>query len=183
MRIIFIFFLLFFQTTSSAGQLFEPLKETSKVRFSIRNFGIKTTGEFSGLSGQILFDTASLDKSFVDVHVQAETINTGNKTRDRNLRSSYLESDKFPLIRMTSSRIEKTNRTIDGYYYFTGKVTIKGITKEIAFPFKAERQGQNYRFKGDFRINRLDFGVGSKSLVLADVVTLTIDIMAKHQNP
>jgi polyisoprenoid-binding protein YceI len=46
-------------------------------------------------------------------------------------------------------------------------------------PFSFIDKGNAIEFKGAFKINRLDFGVGSSSMVLSDDVTIKIDCEEK----
>ena len=85
----------------------------------------------------------------------------------------------FRVISITSTKIDKTNKTESGFYYFTGNLTMHGITKPLAFPFHVEKVNDTYLFTGDFEIDRLDFGVGDKSAVLSNTVNVSLSVLAK----
>lgn len=163
------------------AQQYKPSDADSKVHFVIKNFGIKTGGDFSKLDGVIFFNPDDLAASKMDVTVKATTIDTDNSIRDKSLREEYFESDKYPDIRLTSTKIEKTNKTVDGFYYLTGNLIIKGISREISFPFKAEKKDNHFLFTGEFTINRLDYKVGTRSSVLSDQVHVSLTVLAKKQ--
>ena len=55
-------------------------------------------------------------------------------------------------------------------------LTIKGKTKLIDIPFTCTQAGNVTAFKGSFKINRLDYGIGSTSLVLSDEVSISVDV-------
>lgn len=179
MRFILSISILFLISNISFCQRYKPLDAGSKVHFVIKNFGIKTGGDFTGLNGEIVFDPEAVDHSHLDVTVKSSTVNTDNSMRDNSLRADYFESEKFPEIRISGKKIEKTNKTADGIYYFTGNLIIKGISKNISFPFKAEKRGNDYLFTADFEINRLDYNVGSKSAVLGNLVNISLSVVAK----
>lgn len=179
MRFSFAVIVFFLIALLQSDQFYKPADNGSKVSFSIKNFGIKTEGTFSKLSGEINFDPGSLEKSSFNVMVQAATINTDNSIRDRSLREEYFETEKFPEIRMVSKKIEKTNKTEEGFYYFTGNLIIKGVSREVSFPFKVENKGKNLIFTGGFTINRLDFGIGKKSTVLGSMVNISLSVSAQ----
>jgi len=67
----------------------------------------------------------------------------------------------------------------DGYYYLFGNLTIKGVTKEVKFPFTATAKDGGYLFEGSFKLNRRDFGVGGSSLSLGDDLTVSLSVLAK----
>ena len=171
---------LFFISTNINAQNFKPVDSGSKVHFVIKNFGINTGGDFTGLKGEIFFIPEDLSKCKFDVTVSASTIDTDNPSRDKSLKSAeYFDTQKYPDIKITSIKIDKTNKTAIGFYYFTGNITMHGITKPISFPFQAQKVKDDYLFTGDFEIERVDFGVGNRSSVLGNRVVVTLSVLAK----
>lgn len=117
------------------AQNFKPIDEGSRVRFSIKNFGIPTGGTFTGLQGNIIFDADNLSASSFDVNVDAKTINTSINARDNHLRKDeYFDVKKYPTLRFISTKV--TTSSTKGSLLVSGKITIKGITKEISFPLQ-----------------------------------------------
>lgn len=173
-------FFFVFITSSIFAQKYTPTDEGSKVHFVIKNFGIKTGGQLSGLKGEILFFTTDLSACNFNVSVDASTIDTDNNNRDRNLKGTeYFDAENYPEITITSTKIDKTNKTESGFYYFTGALTLHGITKPISFPFHIEKVNDDYLFTGEFEINRLDYEVGSNSAVLSNIVNVSLSVLAK----
>jgi len=167
---------------SSAGmtQNYTPIDEGSKVHFVVRNFGINTGGDLSGLSGTITFNPGDLKTSVMNVSVAVKTIDTDNDTRDGHLKSdSYFDAEKFPLITIRSTKIDKNKKS--GYFYFTGTLTMHGVTKIISFPFTATLKDKDYLFAGKFELNRLDYGVGEPSSILSKTVKVSISVLAKKR--
>jgi polyisoprenoid-binding protein YceI len=112
------------------------------------------------------------------VSVDANTVNTDIDSRDSHLRrEEYFDVAHFPRISFVSTRVTKTNNS--GFLYVFGKLTIKGVTKEVKFPFKAVAQNGGYLFEGNFSINRRDFGVGGKSLSMGDNLDVYLSVFAK----
>ena len=102
------------------------------------------------------------------------TVDTDNSMRDKSLVSDeYFDAAKFPLITLVSTKIEKTNKTDCRVLLFYRNLTIKGVTKTIAFPFQAKEENNGYLFTGNFQINRTDFGVGEQNIVLSNIVEVT----------
>jgi polyisoprenoid-binding protein YceI len=166
--------------TSAHAQNFTPVDAGSKVHFVIKNFGIGTGGDLTGLTGQISFSPDNLAGSVFNVSVSAATVDTDNSMRDKNLKSDeYFDAARFPVIQMVSTKIEKTNKTEDGYYYFTGNLTIHGVTRTISFPFQAKKINNDYVFSGNFEIDRTDYGIGEKNIVLSNKVAVTLSVTAK----
>lgn len=175
--------LLMWLVSAVAGmtQNYTPVDEGSKVHFVIKNFGFNTGGDLRGLSGSIAFNPDNLKASVMNVSVAVKTIDTDNETRDEHLRSdSYFNADKFPLITIKSTGIDKTNKP-GTWYYFTGTLTMHGVTKIISFPFTATLHSNDYLFTGKFELNRLDFGVGEPSSVMSKTVKVSISVLAKKR--
>lgn len=161
-----------------AQQTLTPTDEGSKVHFVIKNFGIKTGGDFTGLKGTIRFDKSTVADWAFDVTVDASTIDTDNDTRDRHLKKAeYFDVKQFPTIRMVSTKISTTDKP--GIYQFKGNITIKGVSKVIEFPFKVNNSNGGYLFTGTFDMNRRDFGVGGDSVSMADSLRVNLSVFAK----
>ena len=170
---------LFFISSNLYAQQLKPVDNGSRVHFVIKNFGISTGGDFSGLKGTISFNPENIPASTFDVSVSAATVDTDNESRDKDLAGAdYFDVKNYPDINIVSTKIEKTNKSDSGYYYFTGELTMHGVTKTISFPFQAQKQKNGFLFTGDFEINRVDFGVGEKSVVLGSKVTVSLSVAA-----
>ena len=171
---------LLFICVNTGAQNYTPADAGSKVHFVIKNFGINTGGDFTGLKGEITFLPENLSESKFSVTVSTTTIDTDNSMRDKSLVSDeYFDAAKFPVLQLVSTKIAKTNKTADGFYYFTGNLTIKGITKTISFPFQAKKVNGDYLFTGNFEIDRTEYGVGEKNIVLSNKVLVSLSVTAK----
>jgi polyisoprenoid-binding protein YceI len=169
----------FFVFTLVNAQQYQPTDEKSEIKFVIKNFGINTGGDFKGLQGSIVFDGANPAAGSFDVSIDANTINTDNSSRDNHLRKEeYFDVKNYPRINFKSDKIT-ANRS--GSFQVLGKLTIRGITKDISFPFKASAKDGGYLFEGAFQVNRRDFKVGGGSLVMGDNVNVTLSVFAKKK--
>lgn len=160
------------------AQHYTPTDEGSEVKFKIKNFGVQVGGDFTGLKGTIKFESTKPTEGNFDVTVASNTINTGIGLRDKHLKKEeYFNVDKYPLIEIKSTKITNANK--EGWLYFYGTLTMKGVTKEISFPFRAKEQNEGYLFSGEFKINRRDYGVGGNSFSLSDNVTVILTVFTK----
>lgn len=176
--ILFISFLIGSFTAQS--QKFKPTDAGSKVHFTIKNFGISTGGDVSGLGGNIFFAPTNIGISNFDVSVNVKTIDTDNDTRDEHLKGAdYFDAEKYPLITIKSATISRPLKSATGWYSLAGTITIHGVSKPIIFPFNAIKKGDDYLFVGGFTINRLDFGIGKNSSVMSNTVKVTLSVLAK----
>ncbi len=153
-----------------------PVVGHTVITFQVKNLGINIGGNFSGFKGDLQFDPAHLDSSTIAASVDAKTINTDNDGRDEHLRSdSYFDVEKYPAITMKS--VSFKHRSGDNYTgVFT--LTIKDKTRQVEVPFIYTENGNSASFKGNLKIQRTDYGVGGKSMVMSDEVIVSIDVSA-----
>jgi len=171
-----ILFFVFAGTAIFSLAQYKPVEKSSVVKFKVKNFGFNVTGSFSGLDGTIQFDPNNLSTASFDVSIDANTVFTDNNARDNHLREdSYFDVKNYPRIRFVSTKVTPSNKK--GTLFIFGKLTIKNETKEVSFPFTAEPSQDGFLFKGDFKINRKDFGVGGSSTI-SDNVDLTLSVLA-----
>ena len=177
MKSIFLIAILFSVTLAKA-QVFIPTDEGSKLHFVIKNIGINTGGDISGMEGRIVFDATKPAAASFDVKTKVSTIDTDNERRDNHLKNEdFFDAEKFPDIRIQSTRITKGTDLKN--FNFSGNLTIKGITKKVSFPFKAEGKNGGALFTGNFEILRSDFGIGKESATMSDKVKVSLSVFAK----
>jgi polyisoprenoid-binding protein YceI len=158
------------------AQQYKPVDDRSEVKFTVKNFGLNTPGTFRGLKGTIQFNPSNLSSASFDVSVDVNTINTGISMRDSHLkREEYFYTEKYSNISFVSTGVKTAN---DGYI-ISGQLTIKGVSKDISFPFTAVTQNGGILFSGNFTINRKDFDVGGSSAVLSNNVDVSLKIFAQ----
>jgi len=164
-------------TTFVLAQSYSASDEASTVQFKIKNFGFNVDGSFKGVKGTIEFDPANYSAAKFDVSIDANSVNTDNDMRDNHLREdSYFDVKNHPRISFVSTKVTASNKP--GILFIFGSLEIKGIKKEISFPFTAAAIDGGFVFKGEFKINRKDFQVGGTS-TLSDNVNIILSITAK----
>ena len=149
----------------------------SVITFEIKNLGIATGGSFGGLVTKTHFTPNNLNASTLEASVDVNTINTDNSAKDEHLRSEdFFDAAHYPKISLKSIAFKHKS---GNNYTGTFTLTIKDKSKQIEMPFTFLDKGNSVEFKGTFKINRLDFGVGSSSMTLADEVKINIDCEEK----
>jgi polyisoprenoid-binding protein YceI len=122
----------------------------------------KVRGHFNTFQGRIHVAEKPED-SRVELSIDGSSITTDNDTRDNHLRSGdFLDLENHPTISFRSTRVELLG---DNQLRVTGDLTIRGVTKEIAF--EAEYAGvakdaygrTRIAFSARTEIDRDDFGV------------------------
>ncbi len=136
-------------------------------------------GSFSDLEAKLLFAPEALAKSRIEAAVPVSSINTGNKSRDKHLRSDdYFDAARYPEIKMQSKHFTSKGNTFVGVF----ELQIKNVRKEIQISFTWTKQGDLQLLKGNFKLNRLHYDVGSSSLILGNEVLISIELLLQ-ENP
>jgi polyisoprenoid-binding protein YceI len=165
--------------TILAGSAFTPAQNTitrSAITFKIKNLGITIGGVIGGLQATAPFNPASLATSSIEASVDVNTINTDNSTRDEHLKSDeFFDVAHYPKILLKSVSLKhKSGNNYTGQF----NLTMKGKTKLVEIPFTYTDKGSTIEFSGSFKLNRLDYGIGSSSMIMSDDVIVSIDAEA-----
>ncbi len=165
----------------------------SYIGFKIKYFGYSPVrGRFDEVDGTVFYDEENISNFSISAFIDANSINTGNESRDNDLMSDgkWFDTSKYPTLSFSSTHvIPKTN----GEFDLAGNLTIKGITKVDTINIKKPTGlSKDYAgndqidFSGTVTINRQDFGVVGgdfwstvmeKGLTqLSDEVEIEIDI-------
>jgi polyisoprenoid-binding protein YceI len=121
--------------------------------YSIKFKGTGAEGIFKTITGDISFDENDLTNSKFSVSIDVASINTGNGLKNRHAKGDdWFDATKYPTITFHSSKISKSN----GEFQMEGILEMHGTKKQITFPFTFSSNV----FKGNFKVNRVDYGVG-----------------------
>lgn len=157
---------------ASMSFLLKPDYTKSAVTFKIKNASINVDGAFKTFEAQIDYNEAVQAPSSIKATIKTESIDTGIEGRDKHLRKEeYFNVATFPSITFASTQILKNS---NGSFVAEGKLTIKGVTKDIKIPFTYT----NGIFEGTVKLNRLDYGVGGGSLTMGNDVEVFLKVAA-----
>ena len=163
-------------------------KAHSFIGFRIKHNGlIEVPGFFRDFTGTVNYDAKDPAKSTVEFTAKATSIDTGVAARDGHLRTKdFFEVETFPDITFKSTKVEEKGKV----WTVTGDFTMKGVTKSITFPFNitgflpaTERGGARMGITAETKLNRRDYGVNYPNTVVADEVTVTLQIEAPMPKP
>lgn len=164
----------------------------SAAQFSVKHMMISTVrGEFSKVSGTVVYDPKNLAASKVDAVIQMDSVNTREAKRDEHLKSAdFFDTAKYPTMTFKSRQVNNSG----GKLLVKGDLTLHGVTREVtlaldAAPSQAKDPWGNTRMgtQATARINRKDFGVtwnqnlDGGGVVVGDEVNIILDIEAVQQ--
>jgi polyisoprenoid-binding protein YceI len=160
-----------------------PDKAHSEVDFSILHMSLsKVHGRFGNLGGQITWDDTDITKSTVNMTIDVSTVDSGNQSRDTDLKSaSYFDVTQFPTATFVSTSVAKSGNGLT----IGGNLTLHGVTKPVvlqvegpAGPVKGMGGKMHAGFSASTTIKRSDFAIAPKApiAILGDDVSLSIEL-------
>ncbi len=169
----------------------------SYLGFKIKYFGFSPVrGRFNEFDGTLFYEPDNLASLSVTLFIDIRTINTGNETRDEDLKreGTWFDVANYPYAKFQSTSVKEYD---DGTFDLMGELTIKGITKEITVNFEEPTpisrdwaKNEQVDFSGKDILNRQDFDVFGGTFwssvmengltQLSDEVELELDIHARR---
>ncbi len=130
----------------------------SELTFSAIQAGAPFEGKFKNFDADIRFDPADIANSRFEVRIELASVDTQDAERDDILKSEELFSvEKYPTATYVAERFEHRG---GAKFAATGKLTLRGVTREIPIQFTFETNNTGAWLKGTGTLKRLDFGVG-----------------------
>jgi len=136
----------------------------SEIQFKVKHLLISTvSGDFKKFDATVETNGDDFSTAKVKFTADVDSISTNNEQRDAHLKTGdFFEAEKYPQLSFVSERLEKID---DEEYKLYGKLTIRGVTKDVTL--KAEFGGSVQDPWGNTRvgfslagkIDRQDFGV------------------------
>ncbi len=178
-------------TASAITYKVDPAHST--VDFRVRHLMIAhIRGDFSGISGTLLYDPLNPANSKVEAEIDVATLNTRDANRDQHVKAAdFLDVEKFPKMKFTSKKIAADGRD---RWKLTGDLTIHGVTKEVTFDVEgptpeAKDPFGNVRIAvvASAKISRKDFGLTwnvpleTGGVILGDEVSLQLEMELTRQ--
>ena len=175
-----------YETLASGTYNFDPAHTV--VGFGVRHLGIALVeGRFKDIKGTVEYNADDVAKSSVRFTAKIDSIDSGVAARDTHLKSAdFFEAEKYPEMTFQSTKVERVN----GRLTLTGDLTIKGVTKQVSFPFsmtggiKDPWGGTRFGIAAGTTLNRRDFGINwgtklpSGALDVANEVSVELHIEA-----
>jgi len=164
----------------------------SLIGFAVRHLEINlVSGRFKDFTGTINYNDQDVTKSTVEFNAKIASIDTEVAARDKHLLSAdFFEAEKYPEMTFKSTKIEKRGKD---KYVLQGDFTLKGVTKQIEFPFtftgaiKDPWGNTRFGIEAQTKINRRDYGINYGNALPAggfDVANeVTIDLRLEAFKP
>lgn len=173
---------------------FKDPKGVNNVQFKLDAPLESITGTGTGITGKVAFDPAKPGATTGRIELATKSLTVGNPMMGEHMQGEkWLDAAKHPviafeLVSLANVRTQAGVTTADA----TGKLTLKGVTKDIKVPVSLthlpEKLGARVndpKVKGDllviranFEVNRGDFGInpGQNTDKVAENIQLSLSI-------
>lgn len=157
------------------------MSEDGYVEFVSRAPLLEFKGKSNHLTGLI-----DLDESIIDFYVDLNTIDTGVERRNRDMRNTYLETDKFPFAEFTGelpSSFDPENREKQDVRT-KGKFKIHGVEREIEVEGTLEPTNDGIKLEAGWTVLLEDHDIDRPGILfyeLAEEQTVNISILLRKQ--
>lgn len=130
----------------------------SQITFAIKEMGVPVEGKFSKWTADIAFDPKKPEAGKVAFTIATSSAAFGVPETDAEVpKAEWFNVAKFPSATFASTAIKATG---GGKFDVAGKLTVKGVTKDVVVPIALAQAGPTTTATGAFTIKRNDFHVG-----------------------
>jgi polyisoprenoid-binding protein YceI len=141
--------------------------------YAIQFSSADVSGIFKNLTGSVIFDEHNLAISRINVSIAVNAINTGNAMMNKHAKDEeWFDAARFSDIKFVSKSVAKTAAG----YLITGNLTLRGVTREISFPFNFKTINTGAIVTGAFSVNRSDFKIGKPGGEVAEAIKINLSI-------
>jgi polyisoprenoid-binding protein YceI len=153
---------------------------TSRLEFTGVQAGAAFKGVFHQFTAAVDFDPASLAGARIEVTIDMNSEDSGDKDRDGTMRGADIfDVAHFPTAHYVTRSV---TRTAAGFSA-VGALTLHGVTKDVPIEFKFTPGAGGAGLSGTAELKRLDFGVGrgdwKNTDWVADVVKVAFTLNLK----
>ena len=135
------------------------LIDKSEIRFIARQMGVNVEGRFRKWKATVDFRPKDLGKSKAAFEIELASIDLASEDSEGEVkRPLWFDTAKYPVARFESTGMRETGAD---RYEIAGKLTIKGVTRDIAIPVALKKDPAGLSVAdGQFTVKRLDFKIG-----------------------
>jgi len=149
----------------------------SELAFTSKQMGVAVEGRFKKFDAQIAFDPAKPANTKIAFTIDTGSATLGVPDSDAELpKPAWFGVAKYPQATFQSGAVKSLG---GGKFEISGKLTIKGNTKDITFPVSLTQSGGLTNVTGEFVLKRLAFKIGENEW--ADTSMVADDVQVKFK--
>jgi len=130
----------------------------SEIAFTSTQMGVPVHGKFQRFNAQVAFDPKRLETSKIQFTIDMGSASFGAAELDAEVaKPAWFDAKKFPQGTFESVAVKERG---GGKFDVVGRLKIKDSVRDIVVPVNLVQSTAGTTATGDFRIRRLDFGIG-----------------------
>ena len=150
---------------------------SGSLTFSFTQAGAENRGSFREFATDLTYDANNPAAGSLKVTVQVASLDTRDKDRDDTLAGADLfDVKKYPTATYVANAFAKT---ADGRLEAVGKLTLRGVTRDLRIPLNLRVAGSGYELSGEVTVKRLDYGVGQGDWQATDMAGNEVKLQYK----
>ena len=135
--------------------------KASKIDFNYKQTGSRVYGTFGEFEATLDFDTARIGAAHTEISIKLDSVDAGSPDATNELKTpDWFNTEVFPMARFESSKITALG---DERYRVEGRLTLKGVTRDIEAEMSLKAESGIGVFNGQFVLKRDDFKIGTGS--------------------
>ena len=144
----------------------------SEIAFTSKQMGVPVDGKFKKFDAQVAFDPKKPETAKISFAIDLASVSLGAAESEAEVvKPDWFSTKLFPQATFASTGVKAVGA---GKFEVTGKLTIKGVSRDVLVPVALTQTGANTAAIGSFTMKRLDFKIGDgdwgdTSLVANDV--------------
>jgi polyisoprenoid-binding protein YceI len=154
----------------------------SQISFTYNQMGSRMYGTFGKFDATLDFDTDNLANARTTLHIDLNSIDAGSEDANTELvKPAWFDTEKYPVAVFESTRVTQDQ---DTHYLIAGKLTLKGITREVQVPVELKPDNAIGIFDGELVLKRDDFGLGAgewADTVVSKDIAIKFKVVAPQQ--
>lgn len=151
--------------------------DKSSLTFAYKQMGVPMEGKFRKFSGRLSFDPAKPAAAKAALEVELASIDTGSaEANDEVVSKPWFNAKTYPVALFVASTIKPLG---GNRYEVAGKLSLKGVTRDVVAPVTLTPQGTQATLDGAFTLKRADYAIGEG--VWADFGTVANEIQIRFR--
>ena len=149
----------------------------SEVTFVTKQMGVPVDGRFKKFDAQVSLDPRKPETGAVAISIDTGSASIGVPETDAEMpKPTWFNVAKFPQATFKSTAIKGLG---NGKFEVTGKIDIKGTTRDLMVPVQITQSGGTSTATGSFVLKRLEFKIGEAEW--ADTTVVANDVTVKFK--
>ncbi len=157
-----------------AGTVYSHVQPGAQVSFQATQMGVAMKGHFAKVEARVQFAPQQLQRSHVEVAVQAASIDAGSAQTNALLQGvDWLDAKAFAQARFVSSGFTAAG---PGRYWVSGDFSVRGHTHKLRVLVTTHAVGAALAMDAHFTLDRSSYGLGAGSWADTGVVAAAIPV-------